>query len=407
MANQSLRIGLAGVGNYEARLLRHLKRELENLGAQCCLMLDEHPAKFYTGEEMQQFIKDNNVSVMLTINAFRSNYSGVPENVRWISWVQDARKHTRLVTDECMRDGDICYTLCSPKILNVTLNDKYFNSTLYTGVSDEFGKMYGAASAYICDFSIIGYIPPMYRLPVGKTLPFSASAIKAFKLANKFVPQDEKLRIRTSRFLSNNLYTPLKGEVGEGKYEAAVTELFASVGLDVEREDISSQIKDIVLEYPRYADRMRLMDILMKITDNMRFYGLGWSAYPKARRYWHGVLEREADLDAAFRLSRINVHTNPNGFGVHSRTLESMAAGGFVMAHRGPCDELPGGILHEFEENTHFMFYDSEAPEEDFRRALRDEKARMACVRNAHELVKQKHRWINRAETILNDLAKV
>ena len=70
-------------------------------------------------------------------------------------------------------------------------------------------------------------------------------------------------------------------------------------------------------------------------------------------------------LNEVFRKTKINLGNNSHGFGMHSRTLECIANGGFYMIHPSLGDEKPGGIKTEFTLGEHYGEYRPETLAQD------------------------------------------
>src|SRR5262245_53357425 len=111
-------------------------------------------------------------------------------------------------------------------------------------------------------------------------------------------------------------------------------------------------------------------------------------------------------LLAAYRRSRINLANNTHGFGLHSRTLECMAVGGFVFTHTSPHDTKPGGMLTAFEAGVHFGSFTPETFQDEARRWLKDAADRTKAGERAAAVVREKHMWSNRAQQIIDDLRR-
>ena len=158
--------------------------------------------------------------------------------------------------------------------------------------------------------------------------------------------------------------------------------------------------------YPRVMDRKLLVDLASKVSDSLELYGNGLDAHEFTRPYYKGVINDQDELLSMYCRSKINLNNNTHGLGLHSRTLECMAVGGFIFMHDSPHDDKAGGMLTSFEPDVHYGIYNPENFHEEAERWLRDDKMRIQVGINAKEIIKDRHCWHHRAKQILDDLQK-
>jgi spore maturation protein CgeB len=106
-----------------------------------------------------------------------------------------------------------------------------------------------------------------------------------------------------------------------------------------------------------------------------------------------------------FRQSAITLHNNTHGIGIHSRVLEAMAAGSFIMMHVSPCSHLPGGIDSSFEPELHYGLYSANNLAEKVEYWLAHSSQRQKATKDCHNILRARHLWRHRASQILGDLA--
>jgi hypothetical protein len=175
----------------------------------------------------------------------------------------------------------------------------------------------------------------------------------------------------------------------------------------VERNSaVDNFINYLAREYPRLLDRVALVSAALKVSKSLELYGSGWEKHDAFRPYHKGIVADPGDLIPIFRRSRINLANNTHGLGLHSRTLECMAVGGFIFTHTSPHDTAPGGMLTSFEPGVHYDTYTLGTFEDDAKRWLKDEDGRIQVGLRAAEMIQAKHLWRHRAEQIVNDLRR-
>jgi hypothetical protein len=159
-------------------------------------------------------------------------------------------------------------------------------------------------------------------------------------------------------------------------------------------------------EYPRQLDRVLLIEKMLEISDSLELYGPGWDRHPNFRPYAKGVVDTQEELLDVYSRSRINLANNTHGLGLHSRTLECMAVGGFIFTHESPHDNKPGGMLTSFKPGTHYGSFTPENLHEEALRWLMEDKKRIQAGLRAAEVVRDQHGWHHRAIQICKDLQK-
>ena len=156
--------------------------------------------------------------------------------------------------------------------------------------------------------------------------------------------------------------------------------------------------------YPRIIERRVLVEMASRVSDSLELYGPGLSAHEFAHPYYKGVINTQDELLSVYCRSKINLSNNTHGLGLHSRTLECMAVGGFIFMHESPHDNKPGGMLTEFEPGVHYGSYTPESFHEEATRWLGDDSGRLRAGMRAESIIRERHGWHHRARQIIDDL---
>lgn len=156
--------------------------------------------------------------------------------------------------------------------------------------------------------------------------------------------------------------------------------------------------------YPRIMDRIALVEAASKVSDSLELYGPGLSSHEFAQPYFKGVIDKQDELLRVYCRSKINLSNNTHGLGLHSRTLECMAVGGFIFMHESPHDNKMGGMLTSFEPGVHYGSYTPENFTEEAARWLKDDSGRMRVGMRAESVIRDRHCWHHRAQQIIDDL---
>jgi hypothetical protein len=162
-------------------------------------------------------------------------------------------------------------------------------------------------------------------------------------------------------------------------------------------------IEGLTLEVPRMIDRFRLVEEMLCVTDSVELYGPHWNQHPGFAPYHRGTVTGPRGLSSIYARSRLN-GSNTLRSAIHRRTLECMAAGGFLFINASVNDREPGGLQTFFEPGVHYGEYTPDNLREEASRWLRDGEGRKQIAARGRAAVQQKHLWRHRAEQILADL---
>jgi hypothetical protein len=167
---------------------------------------------------------------------------------------------------------------------------------------------------------------------------------------------------------------------------------------------VKKAISYFAQSYPRIMERKALIEAASKVSSSLELYGPGLSAHAFTKPYFKGVIETREELLKVYCRSKINLSNNTHGLGLHSRTLECMAVGGFIFMHESPHDTKAGGMLTSFEPGVHYGSYTPENFVTEADRWLKDDRGRIRAGMRAESLVRERHRWHHRAQQIIDDL---
>lgn len=368
------------------------------------------PTHFETaGYSERDIYKKVGCDVLIEVNRFRSNY--LPRKTRHISWFQDVRpsdyKKIEAYTSG-MHPDDRFYLLGDKKHFGFC-NEIQRVQCLLTGVlSTDISLDHKLNENYDYDINLLGYLslykerPPLgiakNRLNIllreiirkprflkNLILGFSSKDVffDRFFFDKKFI--ENELRIK-------NQYIPLSGHLFEPE-------------LNNSKNSLDTALYDYqYIELPRKLDRKLLynmLETLYKKNKKVLIAGINWlEEYP----YAPFVSGHVVQPNKVYKSSKITIHNNTHGLGIHSRVLDCMAVGGFVMMHPSPHSRLPGGMDSTFEPDVNYGLYTSDKFGEKVEDWLADEHRRKNAIIENKKILLSKHLWEHRAEQILRDL---
>lgn len=360
------------------------------------------------------------IDVVVQVNRTRHPDVPLPPQVRYVSWFQDVFPETMNGFAESFRDSDILYALGDPNVLGLNVKLPCYVGSLVSGVDQAVLDYKCSSKSSLVDFSLCGFIPPMLakRMFLLRYLrPGNVPYITFHAMMNtvraSYRPLRGELDIHelVSAIRANTLNLPKNPPDFWRHLPTWISRLRRSLGQNSvpdtnSLDPFERALSYFAREYPRMLDRVALINEVQQISTSLELYGPGWGSYPDFRKYAKGVIDTQAGLLNIYSSSRINLANNTHGLGLHSRTFECMAVGGFIFTHESPHDNKPGGMLTSFEPGVHYGAFTPENLHEEAHRWLADDARRKQVGQQAAEVVRQRHCWHHRAQQILDDLRK-
>lgn len=413
--------------------------------------------------EVAHKCKEFSIDVVIQVNRTRHPEAPLPPGVRYISWFQDVFPGTLTGFAESFQESDILFVLGDPEVIGINVRLPCYVGSLVCGVDRTILDYRSSAEASPVDFSLCGFIPPP---PLLATRSFRKDTMDLIKLnpwlgarraiaimrriliGYYLVPRLQNAALIAMMDTVHNNYRPLRGELDIHKLTQAMRDATAiyegmsssdgtyqAGGMFAELNNYArhlirryrpkkyhshqnpvpdfralspfeKSINYFAREYPRLLDRAALINNILQISSSLDLYGPGWNMHPAFAPYAKGVIDTQEGLLDVYRRSRINLANNTHGLGLHSRTLECMAVGGFVLTHESPHDSKPGGMLTSFEPGVHYGVFTPDNLHEETQRWLADKAGRRRAGQRAATIVREQHCWHHRAQQILDDLRK-
>lgn len=378
---------------YDIRMLSSLSKALEELGHQTILL-----KKQFKNRELLEFIKSDK-DVLFQVNQFTNfNLRSRYPHIKIVSWFQDIFPSiSQSIENFNLTENDLFYTLGDPKVLGFNNTKKLYVKPFYSGA--DFKQEISMEKKY--DFSMVGSILPA---PSGSRF-FQGGEISIRQLTIMYIKQLLKpIFLILKKKKNRNFF-----KIVEQNYE------FLNGSLDIGALENIMKIEGaperavdfLCREYPRILDRYNLINLALKVSDNLILAGSGYNSYKNFQKFSLGLIKDQKKIEKIFYSSKINLTNNTHGLALHSRVIECMACEGFVMSHNSPRDNTHGGFLKNFEEGKHFAFYDKNNFSESVSKYLKDEKLRINIGKEAKKIILAEHSWKKRAEELLSDLKQV
>lgn len=437
--------------SYDRRMVNGLAAGFHDIGHEALAL----PAPI-SAVDLEKQCRELSIDVVIQVNRTRHPEVALPSKVRYISWFQDVFPETTKHFAERFRDSDILYALGDAGVLGLDAQLPCYVGSLVSGVDQSVIDYPQDAPPDCVDFSLCGFIPtpPLIStrsmrkdiMDLTRLNPLlgarrAAAIMRRIILGYYLRPHIQNTVLMAMMDTVRGNYRPLRGELDIHELTRAIREATAAYGSWPE-DGVLSRLKRyarylagggrgkadrthhdripefrtlttfekslnyFVREYPRLLDREALINNALQVSGSLKLFGQGWDMHPEFRHYARGIIDTQEGLLDVYRRSRINLANNTHGLGLHSRTLECMAVGGFVFTHESPHDNKPGGMLTSFEPGVHYGVFTPENLHEEAHRWLADEAGRRRVGQQAAAIVRERHRWHHRAQQILDDLRK-
>jgi len=383
--------------------------------------------------EIKKIVAEQKIDLILSINKIIGRNEKIKTPL--FCWIQDVFPGTENTLKQYLGDNEYIYTFGDPHDLGFEESPPNYLGSLITGVS-KLDTNFNNEKKWDLDISFCGYIPsPLY---IAKNPRFLELFYDKLFFTSKNLYQyltclsGPGYLTRNTHALIKGIvestYKPLRGSLDVVLLEKKIREIICypkknnlvnghlenlfSPNINNTKNlfwlidtKIDRLIRYYVHTYPRYLDRdFLLQNVISSFPEKkIKIYGIGWDTHPRYKKFTHPHINNKHDLHNIYKLSKINLNNNTHGFGLHSRVLECINAGGFLMTHKSNSDNGPGGILSSFEENKHFGFYDPNDLYSSISEWLNNDNKRLNAVKDAQKVILSEHLWRYRANQILND----
>jgi len=341
----------------------------ERLGAHIHLCSESENYYLSTIEQLIDDINRFKPDLILTIDHFRHEYQGIPQQLPFVNWIQDMLPNIRFNQIEPGPfDLNFVFAQRWLSFNTLPLYQDYPLQFLPLGFNDsQYHPL--AQVAIECDVLLVSHLeaPGNTLQPLrDPALELSLSAEEA-DLLKRGVLNLTQLRALYA-VLESHCAPMTMAEFEEfctvhpGKTAADFRDLFARHGYA-----LSDELLDLLLcvkgnrLHCEYLNRMKYwpIQLVAGAFPNLKIqvYGKHWEAYPAFAGLARGVAENGAALNRIMQQAKICLNANP-GVTLHMRALEIIAAGRFMLSRQMLYDGSP---LREFFDADAVVLYRDEA----------------------------------------------
>jgi hypothetical protein len=328
----------------------------------------------------------SSADVVIEVNKARDDH--IPKHVIHIPWVQEYYGGGGDPDyDGQAFDRDLIYTFGHPWIIGAP-QFKHWAGSLCMAVEPKLLEIPSVEPDL--DFSIAGFIAAPTWFKKQSEIPTTPDPNGYYNLTAELMAMITR-EIKT---------TPLSGSFDQAGESARFRSILPNLP-----SHLFGIVAQNIHETARAFNRCAAAQKVLQVSKNVEFWGLHWDQWPEFAPYAKPFSNDGELLRNLYQRSRINVHDNIFGFAMHSRVLEAMAVGGFVMAHESPHTGAAGQMTGEgFVPGIHYGQYNAANFVELAHCWLGYQDSRQRCIDAAKEVIAGRHLWKHRAQQILHDL---
>lgn len=359
---------------FYSNLFYSIKRGFEE--AQCIV---EGEPKVLDSDTLRKKILSFQPDFVLEINRTKSEIDNFPEDVLHVSWLFDLWE-----TEPKDMYSDIIYTFGYSWLKRFPKTCAKYITCLPPATDESIYKPINIEKKF--DFSFFGHIPkPWKEDELNRKVGYQDTKPILFKDILSGV--ESALLSQKNPFLSNSNRFSFK--------------LFQKKHNFKFIPNLSNSLQyDITARIFRLENRLRFLNLIKETSDNISIYGTNWEQHKDFKRFFKGYITSPHDINKAIQSSKVMLHDNHN---FHFRILDSMA-GGIPVTMTVPKKTNDNLELFGLKKDIHYLEVDvfNKKPF-----SLPSKKQLNYISINAINLVKERHLWKHRAETILNDVSKL
>lgn len=258
--------------------------------------------------------------LILLIDHYRAAFSGLPQNVPCVMWVQDRLPNIFRAAagaaqgpmdfvlgygrQECVLSHGYPRDRFMPAM--VGFNERRFAAREIS--ADESRR-------HSCDVSFVSHASIPAEILVQREIDKAALPEARRFLADAFE------RLRAS--YDEGSFVTEAGHIRRIVYDA-----MRACG--VESSDSGAVVDFFTQRVNNALFRQQAISWLAEMDVNLHLYGRGWEDHPRFGRHARGVADNEQELSAIYQSSAINLQVTPFG-AVHQRLFDGLSAGGFFL----------------------------------------------------------------------------
>jgi hypothetical protein len=331
---------------------RDMLKACQDRGITCELLIEESDLQQAGSEALIEKIAQFQPNVIFRINFFKLDYPDIPENMLFITWMQDPGDHIYSV-DFAQKFAWNDFAIALPAWGNVMIATGFEPARLlYQKVpidTDIFFPRELSASEqefYGADVAM----PANYNIPGCQLIDLARRSVSA-EIRESFIA------------VLIDVYDALSYQADAGilihsskQCVEIIREACATAMLNL-AENIIDYIAEQLFLYIYYIiQRRTTLKWVIDAGFQLKLWGLGWDKDLIFKEYNKGILKHGPDLAKMFSATKIILASCSHQTG-HARVFEALACGALPMLRYVPDEHDYVNLRDQFKENEHFVFY--------------------------------------------------
>lgn len=318
------------------------------MGHETKLLIEQHDHELPTNLVHAKASAEFRPDLVLIIDHYRAELSGIPKGVPCVMWIQD-RMPSIFCAAAGAAQGERDYTIGYGKIECIQHHgypaDRFMPCTMAVNtarfapspppsrdpvgfavrtneVNGSHSEPYG--KEFACDVAFVSHA----------TLP-AETILKKQLEAN---PSEAAQRLLDDIFQRMQAVYEAGGALTHAlQVQAIIDQSMLDTGLRLASAHMPAMRELFVQQINNALYRHQSLGWVAEMGVDLRLYGRGWESHPQFGRFARGVADNQQDLCSIFQASRLNLQLTPLG-AMHQRLLEGLAAGGFFLLRWHPAD---------------------------------------------------------------------
>ncbi|MDI6703314.1 MAG: glycosyltransferase [bacterium] len=360
---------------------RDISSGFQELGHKTCISIEQDDISRITHDFLQKSLAEFKPDMIFNIDHLRTERQEdlFPKGIPFVTWIQDDMPN--LFNKEYVKrlsDRDFIYLLFSSfapkcyesgykeiKMLPSACNPKIYNLDVET------------KKEYECDLAFVSHCSPPQPNPEYPGL----------------IERITEIRMSSSERIT----------YGDLDYWLdCIKRAERELSMDISEDKIPEILRYIDFCVNRYVNRIKPILWAEELGIKIKLYGKGWEEIPRLRRYAMGPVTPGEVLKSVYHSAKIHLHISEVEGAFHSRVLECIASGGFILMFRPlKLEEISNYLTIERD----IILYDSKKDfQEKVRFYLNNETERKKISESGREKILKEHTYKRRAESIIQDI---
>jgi hypothetical protein len=305
-----------------------------SLGHETRLLIEPTDHEMLTSLDFADTCRAFRPDLILMIDHCRGEYTGLPENVPFVMWIQD-----RLPSIFRTEAGQM------QKSLDFVIGYGFEECTTRWGYPPNrfMPAMVGVNDARFTDDPVRPDELDRFRCDVSFV---SHASITAEQIVRE---EADRAGAEPARRLLDDILGRLRAIYDAGgciTEPAHIRALVESAMLDRHvRCDIGPLLDLVIQRINNALLRHQSIRWVVELGVDLKLYGKGWEKHPEFSRFACGVADHQSQLASVYRATAVNMQVTPFG-SAHQRLFEGLAAGGFFLI-RGVAGDAADMVLRE------------------------------------------------------------